>query len=41
MQMLLRALAQKYNCPLVTGDPELRSIEQLGLDWIGGRNNPA
>jgi uncharacterized protein len=29
------ALAQKYNCPLVTGDPELRSVEQLELDWIG------
>jgi len=32
------ALAQKYNCPLVTGDPELRSIEQLDLDWIGGHS---
>ena len=30
------ALAQKYNCPLVTGDPELRSVEQLELDWVGG-----
>lgn len=30
------ALAQKYNCPLVTGDPEFRSIEQLKVDWIGG-----
>lgn len=29
------ALAQKYNCPLVTGDPELQSIGQLDLDWIG------
>lgn len=28
------ALAQKYNCPLVTGDPELRSIPGLELDWI-------
>ena len=30
------ALAQKYNCPLVTGDPELRSVDQLELDWIAG-----
>lgn len=29
------ALAQKYNCPLVTGDTELLSIDQLELDWIG------
>jgi ribonuclease VapC len=29
------ALAQKYNCALVTGDPELRSVEQLELEWIG------
>lgn len=29
------ALAQKYNCPLVTGDPEFRRVEQLELDWIG------
>lgn len=29
------ALAQKYNCPLVTGDPEFRSIDQLEIDWIG------
>ena len=29
------ALAQKYNCPLVTGDPELRLVDQLELDWIG------
>jgi predicted nucleic acid-binding protein len=28
------ALAQKYNCPLVTGDPELRQADQLELDWI-------
>lgn len=27
-------LAQKYNCPLVTGDPEFRSITGLELDWI-------
>ncbi len=29
------ALAVKYNCPLVTGDPEFRTVEQLELDWIG------
>ncbi len=29
------ALAQKYKCPLVTGDPELRSVDQLEIDWIG------
>jgi ribonuclease VapC len=29
------ALAQKYGCPLVTGDPELRSVENLELEWIG------
>jgi predicted nucleic acid-binding protein len=31
-------LAQKYRCPLVTGDEELRCVEQLDLDWIG--NSP-
>ena len=30
------ALAQKYNCPLVTGDPEFRRVDQLEIDWIGG-----
>ena len=29
------ALAQKYNCPLVTGDPEFRRVDQLEIDWIG------
>ena len=29
------ALAQKYRCPLVTGDPEFRSIPELELDWVG------
>jgi len=29
------ALAQKYNCPLVTGDPELRRVDQLEIDWLG------
>jgi predicted nucleic acid-binding protein len=31
------ALAQKYNCPLVTGDPEFRAVSSLALDWIGRR----
>ena len=34
------ALAQKYNCPLVTGDPEFRRVDQLELDWIGGGYAP-
>jgi len=29
------ALAQKHNCPLVTGDPEFRRVDRLELDWIG------
>ena len=29
------ALAQKHNCALVTGDPELRAVDQLEIDWIG------
>jgi len=29
------ALAQKHQCPLLTGDPELQSITGLELDWIG------
>jgi len=29
------ALAQKYRCPLVTGDPEFQSIPDLKLDWVG------
>jgi ribonuclease VapC len=35
------ALAQKYNCPLVTGDPEFRRVDQLELDWIGAANEPS
>lgn len=31
------ALALKYNCPLVTGDPEFRRVDDLEVDWIGGR----
>ena len=33
------ALAQKYNCPLVTGDPEFRQVDQLKVDWISS-NRP-
>ncbi len=29
------ALAQKYRCPLVTGDPDFRAVADLELDWIG------
>jgi len=29
------ALAEKYHCPLITGDPEFRAIPDLELDWIG------
>lgn len=29
------ALAFKYNCPLVTGDPELQRVAHLELEWIG------
>jgi len=29
------ALAQKYRCPLLTGDPDFRSVSDLELDWIG------
>ena len=31
------ALAQKHGCPLMTGDPELRLVVGLELDWIGRR----
>ncbi len=35
------ALAQKHDCPLTTGDPEFRSIQQLEIEWIGpsGKRN--
>jgi ribonuclease VapC len=33
------ALARKYRCALVTGDPELRSVVGLDLDWIGRPGN--
>lgn len=29
------ALAQKHQCPLVTGDPEFRVVTHLELHWIG------
>jgi ribonuclease VapC len=29
------ALALKYSCPLVTGDPEFRRVDDLQVDWIG------
>lgn len=29
------ALAQKYRCPRLTGDPEFRAVANLELDWIG------
>ena len=32
------ALAQKYRCPLLTGDPDFRAIADLELDWIGRAN---
>ena len=28
------ALSQKYHCPLVTGDPEFRLVDQLKLHWL-------
>jgi predicted nucleic acid-binding protein len=34
------ALAQKYNCPLVTGDSEFRRVDQLELEWIGSGAEP-
>ena len=29
------ALAERYHCPLVTGDPQFTSVKSLELDWIG------
>jgi predicted nucleic acid-binding protein len=34
------ALARKYECPLVTGDPELRTVHQLEIDWISRTRKP-
>ena len=28
------ALAYKYRCPLLTGDPDFRTVPNLELDWI-------
>lgn len=28
-------LAQRFRCPLITGDPEFRSVDKLDLDWTG------
>jgi ribonuclease VapC len=33
------ALAQRHACPLVTGDPEFRSVAQLQLEWIPRRRS--
>jgi predicted nucleic acid-binding protein len=32
---LAAALAQKHNCPVVTGDPEFRSVKDLKIEWVG------
>lgn len=29
------ALALEHHCPLVTGDPEFRSVKDLDIEWIG------
>jgi hypothetical protein len=29
-------MALKYNCTLVTGDPEFQRVDELEVDWIGG-----
>jgi uncharacterized protein len=31
------ALALKYHCALVTGDPEFQRVTHLELDWIGAK----
>lgn len=31
------ALAQKYNCALVTGDAEFWRVDQLEVEWIGSQ----
>jgi ribonuclease VapC len=28
------ALARKYDCPVITGDTEFRSVAKLEIDWI-------
>jgi ribonuclease VapC len=32
------ALAQKYHCPLLTGDPDFQSVPDLELEWIGRKS---
>ncbi|MBV9504541.1 MAG: PIN domain-containing protein [Acidobacteriia bacterium] len=34
------ALALEHEWPLVTGDPEFRSVARLKLEWIGPQNAP-
>ena len=34
------ALARKYRCPLVTGDPEFRTVDELEIDWIPRSGKP-
>ena len=29
------ALAMKYHCPVVTGDPEFRKVKDLQIEWVG------
>jgi predicted nucleic acid-binding protein len=29
------ALALKHDCPLITGDPEFRAVQEIQLHWIG------
>jgi len=28
------ALARKHRCPVITGDPEFRSVDDLQVDWM-------
>ena len=29
------AMAFKYNCPVITGDPEFRKVKGLRIEWVG------
>ena len=29
------AMAFKYNCPGITGDPEFRKVKGLQIEWVG------
>jgi uncharacterized protein len=31
------AIAQKHDCPLLTGDPDFHRIDHLKVEWIGRR----